>query len=151
MSVITGPLSSLLLCMSLMTCPAFSQQHEDASSHAVTHSLYNKAVTIGRVEWQYPDADRHQQAITLTVILKNTTREKIIKSVWLVITAQNKKGIMLQHQGVTLRKLVRNVEIAPGESATLTFDEAFKGEAIYRVALKEATVEFENGSLEILQ
>ena len=74
--------------------------------------------------------------------------DKPIKSIKLLVTAKNKKGVMLQSQGTTIRQLVASDTINAGETKRLSFIKGYDNPDVNDMELKEAIIEFFNGSLE---
>lgn len=78
--------------------------------------------------------------------------ELAVKSVTLFLTGQTKTGITLQSGSThTLKKKTASEKILPQETKTIVISRAFNNPQLYTLMLKEITVEYENGSLEILK
>ncbi len=73
---------------------------------------------------------------------------KPIKSIKLLVIAKNKKGTMLQSQGTTIRQLTASDTIKAGETKSLSFVKGYDNPDVNDMELKEAIIEFFNGSLE---
>ena len=109
----------------------------------------NRAVSVEKFEWM--GLDKSKAPVAARFILKNKTEDKTIRAVQFTLVAFDDKGVTLQSNGATLRKLSSATTIDPEDSATIYFDKAFNIDRVANVELKQVVVEFSNGSLEILK
>jgi hypothetical protein len=107
----------------------------------------NDAVSIEKFEWT---AGTEKSPVTARFIIKNTAKNRTIRSVQFTLLATDAQGIILQQNGTTLRRLNQLTKIEPGGTGTCYFEKAFTIAAVADILLKQVIVEYNNGSLEIL-
>jgi len=114
--------------------------------------LQSRTITINQLEWHYPqDSIQNNTAAAVTFEVTNHARGKSIRSVRFRMMAFDKRKVVLQSDGATLKQLVHTGAIQPEETKTIQFEEAFRNPSVDSIAVVGATVEFMNGSLEVLE
>lgn len=116
--------------------------------NSIENPIGNAVVSVEKLEWTKPTSNA---PVSVSLIVRNNTKEKVISTVQFTLVAQDKNNVILQNDGATLRKLSDNTQIHPGETGTIYFDKAFTITHIDNIELKQVIVQFTNGSLEILK
>jgi hypothetical protein len=104
-------------------------------------------VVVDKLAWVYPSAN--QPAAARIKITNNSG--KTIKSTKFLVIARDKKGVLLQSDGSTMKKLINTDTIKDSESREIYFEKAYNNPHIAELELKELTVEYTNGALEIIK
>jgi hypothetical protein len=104
-------------------------------------------IIIDKLTWMYPSAN--QPAAAKIKITNNS--DKTIKSTKFLVIARDKKGVLLQSDGSTLKKLISTDTIETAEAREIYFEKAYNNQHIAELELKELTVEYANGALEIIK
>lgn len=107
----------------------------------------NGPVVVDKLAWAYPSVN---QPATAKIKITNNSR-KTIKSTKFLVIARDKKGVLLQSDGSTIKKLINTDTIKASESKEIYFEKAYNNQHIAELELKELTVEYTNGALEIIK
>lgn len=101
-------------------------------------------IVVDKLAWMYPSANKPAAAaITIT-----NNSNKTIKSTKFLVIARDKKGMILQSDGSTLKKLICTDTIEATETRKIYFEKAYNNQHIAELELKELIVEYVNGALE---
>jgi hypothetical protein len=103
-------------------------------------------VSMSQLSWSYTKPGKPAE---VNIFISNHS-DKMIRSVKIFVLTKDKKGIILQNFGSTLRPLVSRDTVGVGQAKQLHFKNAFDNTRIAETELKQAIIEYENGALEIL-
>ena len=132
-----------LIFFSFFTIATFAQQ-----THLQPDPFKSNHIIVHSFEWTYNET---LKAADVQISITNKS-ELEIKSVEIYLTAEDKKGIMLQSNRLqTLRARNQKECVLPEATKTLLFPKAFTNNDISTLTLHKVTIEYANGSLEILQ
>lgn len=139
-------MKSIITSVCLLSGLAFSWS---AQGQQVLPELMQKQqakVSVSNLNWGYTTPGKPAE---VNISITNNSG-KTIRSVKILVLTKDKKGIILQNFGSTLRPLISRDTIASGQTRQLHFKNAFDHAGIAEAELKQATIEYENGALEIL-
>lgn len=120
---------------------------QDNTSHTQFDVFKTTQISVDKFDWEL-NKEKDQANANLT-ITNNATLD--IRSVSISLTAQDKNGVMLQSETQTLKKNTSNSIIPVKEQKIIEFKNAFNNPSIYNMILKQVTIEYINGAIEILR
>lgn len=136
----------IILCSTVgIVLPVLAQNQK---LHTIPQTIKSKgSIVIDNLAWVYPSAG--QPAAVKIKITNNSG--KTIKSIKFLVIAKDKKGVLLQSDGSTIKKLINMDGIKASESKEIYFEKAYNNPHITELELKGLTVEYTNGALEIIK
>lgn len=140
--------SVFLQSMSLNCSFAQTTSAELTSTHIVEDALpANESVKIERLEWKYSAKEDQHPSAAITVT--NLSDKKITRIDFSVI-ANDSAGVALESDGIAIKRLVSTTVVEPYSSKTINIDKAFLNNRVATMTLRNAIVEYENGSIDII-
>jgi hypothetical protein len=141
--------SVFLQSVSLNCSFAQTTSAQMTSTHLVEDELpANESVKIERMQWHYARKDDKNASAAITVF---NYSDKKIKRINFSVIATDKSGLVLESEGFSIKRLVATDTVDPNTSKTFTFQKAFQNDQIARLEVSNAIVEYENGSIDIIQ
>jgi hypothetical protein len=137
----------VILCLLACECTVSGNLYGQ-TVRAETYPQGNEAVSIEKFEWVA--ATGGKPPIAARFLIRNKAKNKNITSVQFTIVASDSKGVILQQDGTTLRKLTQKAMIETDQTGTFYFEKALDIPSVASIVLKQVIVEYTNGSLEIL-
>jgi archaellum component FlaG (FlaF/FlaG flagellin family) len=133
----------IVLCIAGIVMPVLAQ-----NQNTLPQTIKSRGtVVVDNLAWVYPSVNR--PADVRMKVTNNTA--KTIKSTKFLVIAKDKKGVLLQSDGSTIKKLINTDTIKASESREIYFEKAYNNTHIAELELKELTVEYTNGALEIIK
>lgn len=140
--------SVILQSMSLNCSFAQNTSAEPTSMHIVEDALpANESVKIEKMEWKYKAKEDQYPSATITI---TNLSDKKIKRIDFSVIANDSLGVALVSDGIAIKRLVSGTVVEPYSSKTVTFDKAFLNNRVATMTLRNATIEYENGSIDII-
>jgi len=135
--------SFFVIAISCSYCVNIAAQQ---TNNGETH-LRSNQITVNSFEWTFDKTTGIAQA---SINITNNSKLEI-RSVTAFFTGQEKKGIMLQSNGVrTIRRKSATESILPGATKTVIIEKAFKNTQLETLKLAQVFIEYANNSIEIL-
>lgn len=117
-------------------------------THVIASPFSSALIAVNSFNWNF-DTTANSAAATVDI---NNKGEVEILSVSIALVAKNKQGIMLQSgQMRTIKTGTKEVHIPSKATSRVIFEKAFNNQQIDTIILKQVTVQFANGSVEILK
>jgi hypothetical protein len=119
---------------------------QNNASHTQIDVFKTTQISVDKFDWEL-NKETNQADANISVTNHATLD---IRSVSISLTAQDKNGVMLQSETQTLKKSTSNSIIPVKEQKSITFKNVFHNPSIYNMILKQVTIEYINGAIEIL-